>query len=558
MKRKSILSIVFVFVMLFSIGATAETESIYAHVSYIDGEAFIIRSAEDKPVKAVVNFPLLTGDTIYTEAKGRCEIQFGNGTLIRLDKDTELKVGTVLAKGLTSEKKITTLNLERGHIISMNQVYREEIFQVVTEAAAVKMTARSTNSILVKEKEGTHVRVDRGKVGVLYGKSAKKVFVKKGKGLWVSPEYKLKDDNRKKNVDFYLWHKSVNKNFKDLHYGVSKVPQAIYRRSPGIVHFAERFSTKFGTWVYNDVFGYVWQPADDIFTDRRPFFDANYVKVNGQLVLVPNQPWGWAPAHLGTWFFSKSQGWVWIPGDAASRGICAVGLVNPCYTGEWDMHYRIPTGLYLNVLNYWIDWIYGDIGLYGIFRMSGHTAWERAYVNKFHRRPMPLKRALRQAPEQVKMTIARADETPYEKIARDFSGVKKASALAPTRMNILRDVAPVKNAAGKEVVIKMARDWNPDARWARRAGVKIVYSTKDNAILCPELKLSSKTITRRQRIVLKTSVRRGSIVKNLTTHRSGGAVTNNTSSSAASRNNAARGGKAAGSSGSSSKKATKK
>lgn len=560
MKRKSVLSIVFVLVLLFSIGANAETESIYAHVSYVDGEAFIIRSAEDKPVQAVVNLPLLAGDTIYTEAKGRCEIQFGNGTLIRLDNDTGLKVGTVLTKGLTSEKKVTTLKLERGHIISMNQVYRGEIFQVVTEAAAVKMTSRSTNSILVKEKEGTHVRVSRGKVGVLYGKTPKKVFVKKGKGVWITPAYNLKDDNKKKNVDFYLWNTNVNKNFKDLHYGKSKVPEVIYRRSPGIVHFAERFSTKFGTWVYNDVFGYVWQPADDIFTDRRPFFDANYVKVNGQLVLVPNQPWGWAPAHLGTWFFSKSQGWVWIPGNAFSRGICAVGLVNMCWeTGVWDMNYRIPTGLYLNVLNYWVDWVYGDVGLYGIYRTSGRTAWQKAYVKKFNKKPTPIKRALKRAPEQVKMTMSRAEEVPFEKISQDFNGLKKASTLAPTKMNILRDFAPGKNAPGKEVVIMMGRDWNPDAHWARRTGVKIVYSTKDNSILCPELKLSSKTITRRQKAILKTSMNRTSAVKNLAYHRSGGAVTNNnTNSSAGSRSsNVAKAGKASGSS-SSTRKATKK
>jgi hypothetical protein len=555
MKRKSVLLIVFVFVSLFSIRAAVETDSIYAHVSYIDNEVFVIRAAEDKPVQAVVNLPLLTGDTVFTEDKGRCEIQFGNGTLIRLDNNTRLKVGTVLTKGLTTGKKITTLELDQGHIYSMNQVYRGEIFQVITGAAAVKMVERSTNSILVKETEGTHVRVDRGKVGVLYGKSSKKVFVGKGKGLWISPGYELKDDNGKKNEEFYLWNRNVNKNFKDLHYGKSKVPEVIYRRSPGIVHFAERFSTKYGTWVYNDILGYVWQPADEIFVDRRPFFDANYVKVNGELVLVPNQPWGWAPAHLGTWFFSKSQGWVWIPGDGFSEGICAVGLKGFEDGGMYNMMYRIPTGLYLNALNYWVDRMYGDIGLYGIYRRSGGNAWRKAYANKYHKSPIPLKRVLENAPEHVKSVITKIEKTSYDKIALEFKSIKTAAGLAAGKINILRDVTPGKNAAGGNVLVKMARDWNPDARWAKRNGVKIFYSAKDGAILCPELKLSSKTITNHQRTMLKRSVNKESIKKG-TAFRASASNGSGTNSQGSGKN-AAKSGKAS-SSGSSTKKAAKK
>lgn len=552
MKRKSVLSIVVVLVMLFSIRASAVTDSIYAHISYIDGEAFVIRSAEDKPVNALVNLPLLSGDTIFTGDKGRCEIQFGNGTLIRLDKKTRLKVGTVLSKGLTGEKKITTLKLDSGHIFSMSQVYKGEIFQVVTETAAVKMINRSTNSIRVNETEGTHVYVNRGEVGVLYGnleKSPKKIFVKSGKGFWITPAAGTKQDNSKANKEFYLWNEMVNKNFKELHYGISKVPEVIYRRSPGIVHFAERFSTKYGTWVYNDIFGYVWQPAVEIFKERRPFFDANFVKINDELVLVPNRPWGWAPAHLGTWFFSKTDGWVWIPGDVFSKGICTIGLKKLTDAGFSDILYRSPTGPYLNILNYWIDWIYGDVGLYGIYRTQGNRAWQTAYEAKFHKKPVPLKNALELAPEQVKHTITKIEKTSFDKIALDFKHIVKSSGLADAKMKILREITPGKDGVGKRSIIRMSRDWNPDARWARRTGVKIFYSSGGDTIICPELKLSSKEMTLQQRTMLKKSVNKESLIKKLSYGKSTGAVARPNSSVNSSRETgmkAGNGGKAAG------------
>lgn len=546
MKKKSVLSIVFVFVLLFSIRASAETE-IYAHISYLDNEAFVIRAGEDNPVKAVLNLPLLTGDTVFTKDKGRCEIQFGNGTIIRLDKETSLEISTVLAKGLTTHKKITTLKLEKGHIYSMNQVYKGEIFQVVTDTAAVKMIKRSTNSIRVDEKAGTHVYVVRGRVGVLYGdlnKTPKKVFINNGKGLLITNKSTMNEDNNKNNKEFYLWNRMVNKNFKDLHYGKSKVPDVIYRRSPGIVHFAERFSTKYGTWVYNDIFGYVWQPADEIFKDRRPFFDANFVKINGELVLVPNRPWGWAPAHLGSWFWSKAQGWVWIPGDVLTKGICSVGL--KCTPELWDetdtLHRTSPYFCCCcNLLNDWIDCIYGDIGLYGIYRTHGKSAWEKAYKAKFHKKPTNLKLAAKITPAHLKSALEKIDSVAFEKLAVEMNRGERASDLTVSKIKIMRVVTPGNEEKMQKTSIYASRDWNPDARWAVRTGVKIFYSAKKDAIICPELKLSSKEITGRQRTLIKRSVTKQSVRNLVYNNTAGTNYKNNTGSTAVSgRNNKTR------------------
>ena len=39
------------------------------------------------------------------------------------------------------------------------------------------------------------------------------------------------------------------------------------------------------------------------------------------------------------------------------------------------------------------------------------------------------------------------------------------------------------------------RDWNPDIKYARMSGVSIVYSSKSNEITCPELRLTSRSVS---------------------------------------------------------------
>ncbi|MFQ6038675.1 MAG: DUF6600 domain-containing protein, partial [Candidatus Aminicenantales bacterium] len=52
-------------------------------------------------------------------------------------------------------------------------------------------------------------------------------------------------------------------------------------------------------------------------------------------------------------------------------------------------------------------------------------------------------------------------------------------------------------------------DWNPDVKVARRAGVSILYSSRTNEVVCPELRLTSRQV-RRSRGYAGPSVRLGS------------------------------------------------
>ncbi len=126
----------------------------------------------------------------------------------------------------------------------------------------------------------------------------------------------------KRDIEFMAWNEYVDRHFKELHYGISKVPANLTKfKNQALLYWAEKWSSRFGEWIYDELFGYVWRPADERFAfSQRPFFHASFARVNGELFLIPQEPWGWVPAHMGTWVWLK-RGWTWIPGDWFHNGI---------------------------------------------------------------------------------------------------------------------------------------------------------------------------------------------------------------------------------------------
>jgi len=457
MKKHAVCFAAIIIFLVFNLQAIESS----GHISLTEGDVKIVKT-DGEMIRAGVNYPLATGDVILTDNKSRCELQLTNGTIIRMDNNSDIKLVSLLAESVTSSRKITTLKLMSGTIYSMPQVYRKEILQVVTPQVTVKMENRSTNIIRMTEKESS-VEVLRGKVSVMYGES-KKTTLKSGQHM-VFPRKGEKYAGKTREPDEFLsWNKTVNQNFKNLHYGASKVPEQIYIHSPGIVRFAERFSTKLGTWEYNEYFGYVWKPALDIWQGQRPFFDANYAEIDGERVLVPNQAWGWAPVHLGTWFFSSRDGWVWIPGKTDPENLKEKMGVDSIYNCQfWSPR---------------IDYYYMNIDTIGL--LTGVSFWQPA-----------MESICFESPNQY------IKEYP---VISEYGTGKHAGTIRNSEIKTSdRSIANLNYESIK-------RDWNPDSKLTARAGIQFEYDTQGNQIRFPDLNLTSKTMNSRQRIGLKRAV----------------------------------------------------
>ncbi len=512
--KRTILTLLFVVLLTAWMGLGAESLVSVAHVSYLDGE-LTVTNRDGKEHSASLNFPVVSGDILRTAGEGRAEIQFGNGTLLRMDQSSELLVGTILAPILTSKNmKLTTVELKSGAVYVISNTYNSEVLQVVSADVAVKFPSNSNIEIRVEPQEGTRVASLWGKGDLLITTEDgnEQAYTLKSKSvIQVGKDGQLSSPARQPAGDFLAWNKDVDDNFKKLHEGKSFVPEKIIRHGH-LQRWAERWGSSFGTWEYDKMFGYVWKP-DGFSMDpyRRPFYNGTLTEINGVQYVIPNEPWGWAPAHLGTWVFLKKWGWTWIPGQGM---------------GEIFM----PR---VNTLMDWIWRIWGSSTYYYAYLDNGYRAWQGHHASEYgagyklnlDAAPTVVKTILKKMelshPHRVKDMLAQqSDEfvnkdqhkavivakTGFRPIDKDKIGEsvkllpvdKDVAETEPKAQGVLKD-----GSAGQ--VIQLRHDWNPDRQWATQNRVQLLYSSHSNSVIVPQKQLDSASMSSQQRSAITRS-----------------------------------------------------
>ncbi len=326
----------------------------FGHISYVeikhDGkDPVVFREGQVRPEVALLNLPLGPGDIIQTSDARRCEVQFDNGTIVRLDYDTELKIETILAPSLSTAKKISNLLLAKGQVYVMYKKYDSlEIFQIITPSAAIKLSHHAIAMIRSSE-EGTDVQVEQGKAQILYGEDKSnllEVKLKAKERALITPDHQAKPASYAGESDFHAWNASVNENFRVLH-EESFLPKPIEKLPKAVVYFAQRYGNVYGEWLWHPLYGYVWRPYyNDYYPwgTWHPLYYGSWTVYQGQLFWIPEEPWGWVPYHLGIWMWDPKKGWLWLPGS----------MFAPAWA-VWDFYF----GYYFWRAWSLFDWYYG-------------------------------------------------------------------------------------------------------------------------------------------------------------------------------------------------------
>jgi hypothetical protein len=334
----------------------------FGHISYIepgpDGAVpVVLREGSTLPEEGVLNLPIGPGDRVRTAGGRRCEIQFDSGTIIRLDVDTEIKVETILAQSLSSLDELSVVSLPKGRVYVMYKEYgRRELFQVMTPNAALKLRPNTVAVVSAAADGTTEAQVRYGRAQMLFGPAADRLVdrtVRKGERLIVLADHQAQLAAVLEDSAFDLWNKDVNAHFEQLHEGLTPLPKPVQKLPPAVFYFAQTYGNRYGEWLWDDLYGYVWRPFID--NGRypwgwSPYYYGRWSSTGGQMFWVPQEPWGWIPYHLGIWQWDKKRGWFWLPGS----------MFSPAWV-TWDFYFGYacwrPWSLF--------DWMSGDPYMYG-------------------------------------------------------------------------------------------------------------------------------------------------------------------------------------------------
>jgi hypothetical protein len=500
----------------------------FGHIAYCEhrgdeGDPKIVRDEQKAAERAVVNAPLLPGDTIATGAGRRCEAQFDTGTVVRLDGATKLRIETILAPALTRDAGVTNFLLATGRIeIQYRHYAKNEVFQVLTPTAAVKLSDRAVVTISLEDDGSTTVEPRSGSAQVLFerqGGGARRRTVDAGQRYVFGSGHGGGEKAPSESaavLDFRGWNEVRNSESYKAASLSSEGTTTLHGAPPAVVEFASR-AQGFGRWVSSDIYGAVWRPYDNDRAGWRPYLEGQWAPVQGDLFWIADEPWGWVPYHLGYWTSLRGYGWVWVPGSWFA----------PAWV-HWSPNDALWGWRPMDVWDFYGDdslaWYGGDGG------GSTTSPAPRPPEHAVPRRPAPPSPGTpvlppdRPRPREVQMIARRMAKAPDESLSRlrSEAAVVRRSTVMPSG-----DTQPLKGAvearsepatpdtnvvanpkpseAQKEATASSSvtytplvpaevafgifprarfRDWNPDAPFAHAMGGRLYYSSRNNAVQC--------------------------------------------------------------------------
>lgn len=330
----------FFFVLAFSFaGAIAladpgDEHTRIARVSYIEGHVSFQHESDADWSAASINLPLEPGDRVYTGTDGRAEIEFDDGSVVRLAEKTDVEF-------LSLNENIIQLRFLVG--LGTLTVSSGLDFEVDTPAAAFNTLRKGIYRFDVHENGECDAIVRKGELEAANNQFTRRIS--SGQMLHVSP-----GDTSANEIARYEgrdeWDEWNDRRNADINAYASR------RYLPDDVYMGASDLDRYGHWVSIESYGDAWVPfAVDAYWSPysvgrwcyRPFWGWTWVSY---------EPWGWLPYHYGRWYFSLPFGWCWLPGPAFAFNFWSPGLV-AFYSGPgWISWCPLGPGDYYYVGNY--------------------------------------------------------------------------------------------------------------------------------------------------------------------------------------------------------------
>jgi len=291
-------------VVLSAASAAADSHARIVRLSFVEGNVQMDQRDGRGLQKGFLNMPIGQGTILLTRDEGRAEVEFENGSTIRLAHDSQIEFQQL---GLRTEgQKFSAIDVTEGTAYFDIKKKTEDEFVVFINGQQIT-APKSARFRLRVGKDSSNIAVFKGEIEVESG--GKQVEVRKNESI----ELDRNDQNR-----YFLsreittdpldaWDLEREK-YRDQYFAAST-----YQYNPAYSYGYADLSY-WGAYEVIPVYGRVWRPYF-VNVGWQPFADGAWVWYpHAGYVWVSSYPWGWAPYRYGSWVFVGGRGWCWRPG----------------------------------------------------------------------------------------------------------------------------------------------------------------------------------------------------------------------------------------------------
>jgi hypothetical protein len=281
-----------------------------ARLSYLKGSVSFLRAGVDQWSDAALNYPVTTGDRIYTDSGARAELQVGNYT-IRISERTDLIVTNL-------NDQLLQLGLQQGTLrVSVYRLPTGDTVEVDTPNGAVTAVQPGDLRLQVDpDGEMSEVAVYRGSVEVTGGGISQTLQAGQAAKLTGQDNVALVSIPLPRGDDFDKWCED-----RDRRISSSKSAQYVSPAVPGLDDLDDH-----GTWESVADYGPIWYPTG-VAVGWVPYRFGRWVWVGPWgWTWVEDEPWGFCQFHYGRWVHVGVR-WGWLPGPIAPVPVYAPAFV---------------------------------------------------------------------------------------------------------------------------------------------------------------------------------------------------------------------------------------
>ena len=299
-QRKSMPILTLFACALFALPAFAESQARIVRLSDVHGQVQIDKNTGLGFENAFANLPITQGTQLRTSSNGRAEIEFEDGSSMRLAPDTSVEFSRL---GLSdSGKRISQVQLVQG-LAYVNWLGKDD-FSLNFSRESISLD-HAAHFRVDATTQAADLAVFKGDVNV-DSPSGKLVVEKKKTATFNAAEddkYTLA--NKIAESPFDSWDKDAV-GYHDQ-YAKNNQTQSPYGYGLSDLNYYGSFSNVPG-------YGMMWQPfLTGVGWD--PFMDGAWSFYPGYgYMFASAYPWGWMPYRYGNWVFLQGNGWMWQPG----------------------------------------------------------------------------------------------------------------------------------------------------------------------------------------------------------------------------------------------------
>ena len=290
----------------------ADPPSRVARLNYVNGQVSFRPDAVEEWTAASLNYPLTTGDHLWSDQGGYAEMHIGS-TAVRLSGQTSFAI-------LNLDDRAAQLSVSQGALnVRLLRLDPEEAFEVDTPSGAVSLLRAGEYRIDVyPDQNSTAVLVRAGEAEVTAGGQAFPVHARQMGRFIGTDQISSEVFAAPAPDDWDRW--CLGRDQRE-----DRAMQASMQYVPREMIGAEDLAG-YGVWRTDPRYGAVWMPTG-MGAGWAPYRHGHwaYVRPWGW-TWVDDAPWGFAPFHYGRWAY-MGGGWGWVPGRLVARPVYAPALV---------------------------------------------------------------------------------------------------------------------------------------------------------------------------------------------------------------------------------------